>query len=378
MIAQSLETPAEVLPDLEILDPYVEWQKKEGVKVIRDFLFEDLKAIELEPWPRKGGKGAIINIPNDILTNDCQIVEIGPGGNSEPEHHMYEEIVYILSGRGSTSVWFDEDQKQTFEWTAGSLFVIPLNASYQHFNGSGSEPMKYLAVTDLPPMLRQFRNEEFIFDNYFQFRDRFSGEKGFFAGEGKLYNGRKWRTNFVPDAANLQVHSWKERGAGGSNAMLYLPQANLAAHISQFPVGTYKKAHRHGPGAHLLILSGTGFSLMWREGQERRKCDWKVGGMVIVPWQDCIHQHFNAGAEPARYLALRGAGGGLRPHREAINADVNIKLGGSQIEYEDEDPEIHKLFEAELAAHGAPCKMKAFIPWCTGEVGPTFISQKGD
>jgi mannose-6-phosphate isomerase-like protein (cupin superfamily) len=378
MIAQQPEAPAEPLPDFDIPDAYIEWQKKEGVPVIRDFLFPDLKAIELGPWPRKGGRGAIINIPNDTLTNDAQIIEIGPGAYSEPEHHMYEEMVYILSGRGSTSVWYDEDKKQTFEWTAGSLFVVPLNAWYQHFNGSGSEPIRYMAVTDLPPMLRQFQNEEFVFDNPFQFRDRFGGEAGFFAGEGKLYNGRRWRTNFVPDAANLQVYGWKERGAGGSNAMLELPQCNLAAHISQFPVGTYKKAHRHGPGAHLLILSGEGFSLMWREGQERRKCDWKVGGMVIVPWEDCYHQHFNSGAEPARYLALRGAGGGFRPHRNAIHADVNIKKGGSQVEYEDEDRDIHELFEGELAAHGATCKMKAFIPWCTGEIGPTVIKQGGD
>jgi hypothetical protein len=53
------------------------------------------------------------------------------------------------------------------------------------------------------------------------------------------------------------------------------------------------------------------------------------------------------------------------------NADRSLKEGGWQIEYEDEDREIHQIFEKELAAHGAPCKMKAFVPWCTGEVGPT-------
>jgi hypothetical protein len=52
-------------------------------------------------------------------------------------------------------------------------------------------------------------------------------------------------------------------------------------------------------------------------------------------------------------------------------SNVSIKEGGMQIEYEDEDVEIHQLFEAELAKNGAPCRMKAFIPYCTGEVGPT-------
>ena len=50
---------------------------------------------------------------------------------------------------------------------------------------------------------------------------------------------------------------------------------------------------------------------------------------------------------------------------------VDRNEGGSQIEYEDEERAIHDLFEAELTSVGAICRMKAFIPWCTGEVGPT-------
>ena len=44
-------------------DPYLEWVEDEGVKLIREYVFEDLNAVELGPWERKGGSGAIINIP---------------------------------------------------------------------------------------------------------------------------------------------------------------------------------------------------------------------------------------------------------------------------------------------------------------------------
>ena len=78
------EAPVGELEDFNIADGYARWLEQEGVRVIEEFAFEDLGAIELGPWERKGGSGAVINIPNDHLTNDSHVVEIQPGGKSEP------------------------------------------------------------------------------------------------------------------------------------------------------------------------------------------------------------------------------------------------------------------------------------------------------
>ncbi len=370
------ETPAEELDEYGVGDAYARWQQREGVRVIVDFAFEDLSQIELGPWERKGGSGAIINIPNDHLTNDSHVVEIRPGGKSEPEHHMYEEFCYVISGRGATNIWADEDHKQTFEWHAGSLFAIPLNAWYQHFNGSGEEPARYISITTAPPMMRLFSDLDFVFETPFHFKGRFDAETDYFSGAGKLYKKRVWQSNFIPNAPDMALYGWRERGAGGINVMLEMAENSSKAHISEFPVGTYKKAHRHGPGAHLLILSGdAGYSTLWTKDDrsDLRKADWKVGGMVIVPGDDMFHQHFNTGNTRARYLAMYNGGMGLfKPQsNRGWLADKSVKEGGWQIEYEDEVRENHEAFEADLAAHGATCRMKAFIPWCTGEVGPT-------
>ena len=369
------------LPDkmefFEQEDPYHAWQRAEGVPVIIDYKFEDLDEVELGPWERKGGSGAIINIPNPQLPNDVHLVEIKPGGKSEPEHHMYEETMYVVSGRGATSVWHDEKQKSTFEWAAGSLIVIPLNATYQHFNGSGNEPVRYVSMTNAPPVIRTFRSTDFIFNNPYQFADRFSGDdEDFFNGQGKLFQrkgskfGTIWRTNFVPNADIMKLWAYRDRGAGGINTHFDLAGNVTGAHISEFPVGTYKKAHRHGPGAHLVILGGVGFSMLWWDSEKKNYeiAPWKKGGMVIVPADATYHQHFNAGPEPARYLALRAGDGQPGAWGES---NVSIKEGGMQIEYEDEDREIHRIFEEELRKNGATCRMKAFIPYCTGEMGPT-------
>ena len=371
------ETPKDGLKEFTLADPYAEWLKSEGVKVYEDFYFPSLAKMELGPWERKGGSGAVVHIKNNHLPNDCHVIEIKPGGKSAPEHHMYELTIYVVSGRGATSVWHDEKQKASFEWQAGSLFSIPLNAWYQNFNGSGQEPARYIAVTNAPPMMRLYRDNHFIFNNPYMFTSRFGGEDDYFSGKGKLYTRRVWESNFIANAPDMLLYGWKEGGAGGINAMLEMANNNTKSHISEFPIGTYKKAHRHGPGAHLVLLSGTnGYSLIWtkEDRSDMIKCDWQLGSMVTVPSDNCFHQHFNSGTTRARYLALRpgdmglykkGRGGG------GENADRNIKEGGWQIEYEDEEREIHQIFEKELKANGAPCRMKAFIPWCTGEVGPT-------
>ena len=370
------ETPSGDLTEYDIADGYKLWLKAEGVKVHEGFYFPQISDIELGPWERKGGAGAVVHIDNAHLPNDCHVVEIRPGGKSEPEHHMYEITIYVVSGRGATTVWNDESAKHTFEWHAGSLFSIPLNTWYQNFNGSGEEPTRYIGVTNAPPMMRLFRDTNFMFNNPTVFEGRYTGAGDYFSGAGTLHNRRVWATNFVPNAPDMALYGWKARGAGGINAMLQMGKSNMKNHISEFPVGTYKKGHRHGPGAHLVMLSGdSGYSLIWTkpDRSDMVRCDWTAGSMIIVPSDGTYHQHFNSGTERARYLAMRqGDGGFLAPWAGGgQGADVSIADGGWQIEYRDEDREIHEIFEAELAKRGATCQMKAFIPYCTGETGVT-------
>jgi len=137
------ETPKDGLKEYVKIDPYTDWLKQEGVKVYEEHYFPSLAKIELGPWERKGGKGAVVHIKHNHVPNDCHVVEINAGGKSEPEHHMYELTIYVVSGRGATSIWQDEKKKSSFEWQAGSLFSIPLNCWYQNFNGSGQGPARY-------------------------------------------------------------------------------------------------------------------------------------------------------------------------------------------------------------------------------------------
>ena len=366
---------------LEVVEPrnfHEEYLQDEGLPVTRGFAVDDLRTIDVKPWARKGANGAYIVLEGTGGTNDAYVLEIPPGKSTNPQHHMYEEMIYVLDGNGATTVWYDENKKISFEWNKASLFAIPINAHYQHHNGQGNRAARMLSVTDAPIVMNLFHDNDFMFNCDHKFTDRFSGESDYFAREGKLHQKRVLTTNFVANADALELHEWRERGAGGRNIMFELADQTMAAHISEFPVGTYKKAHRHGPGAHVIVLGGKGFSMLWPAGQEQRKVDWQTGSMVVPPnaW---FHEHFNVGSEPARYLALRWgsakwkSGGVFSP--DAQLADVSVKQGGAQIEYEDEDHTIHEMFEGELAKTNTPCRMKSFIPSCTGNpnLKPSFM-----
>src|SRR5207247_9102090 len=63
--------------------------------------------------------------------------------------------------------------KSNFEWGPSAIFAIPLNASYQHFNGSSAEPVRIFTGTTCPRMVNIIHNDDYIFRNPFNFPDRF-------------------------------------------------------------------------------------------------------------------------------------------------------------------------------------------------------------
>jgi oxalate decarboxylase/phosphoglucose isomerase-like protein (cupin superfamily) len=335
--------------------PYTRWVQKEGLDILDGVYVPDLNAVELRPWARRNGHAVFINHDASRTSNDCYVCEIEPGSKMNEQRQLYEEMIMILEGRGSTMVWNDAGQKTVFEWKAGALFAIPVNAWHQHFNGSGKDKVRFVAVTNLPPIMNVFEEPEFIFNTAVDFAGRFSGEPDYFSPKDEL-SGFLLETNFVADAVNLPLVEAKERGAGGGHIRFNMAKSSLNSHISQMPVSTYKKAHAHGPGAHVIILSGEGYTLMWPEGEEPMRYDWKPGALITPPtmW---YHQHFNTGNTPARYLAFKYEGVAIRNSQGVPKAWISRRIGGHQIDYADESLEVRTMFADALADQGLEAKM---------------------
>jgi oxalate decarboxylase/phosphoglucose isomerase-like protein (cupin superfamily) len=333
---------------------YLRWVRNEGLDIISAQYVPNLRTVDLKSWPRRGGSGVFINHDASRNSNDCYVCAIPPGKKLNPQRQLYEEMILILDGRGATTVWNDAGKRITFEWKAGAMFAIPLNCWHQHFNGSGQEAARYVGVTNAPSVMNLYDEVDFIFNTEFDFKDRFNGEPDYFTPKAET-KGFLLATNFVPDAVNLPLISAKERGAGGGHIRFNMAKG-MPSHISQFPVGTYKKAHCHGPSAHVIILSGEGFSLMWKEGQEPQRFDWHVGTLIVPP-NRMFHQHFNTGPAPARYLAFKHEIASLRNSQGVPVAWISRRIGGDQIDYADETPEIRKMFADALARHNMAPKM---------------------
>ncbi len=352
------------LRDYGSLTTYGKWVEDQGIPVVSEFSIPNLKELDVGFWERLGAHGAMLVLQGAEDVSNAYILEMAGGGSVRPERHVYEEIIYVLSGRGATTVWNEGEPKRTFEWHEGSLFAVPLNAWHQFFNGQSDESARFYVVSSAPLVMNLYHNLDYVFNNGFVFTDRFDGRQGFFSAGGQELPARVWETNFVEDVRTFPLLAHQERG-GGISRKFELADSTLTAHVSQFPVGTYKKAHRHGGGANVIIVQGQGYSLLWQEGKERErvKVDWKVGS-VLVPPEMWFHQHFNTGGEAAKYLAIRW---GSRKYPLFKNTgkqgkvDVSVKAGGNQIEYEDEDPDILKLFEKELAKSGVECQMSLVI-----------------
>ena len=350
-----------------LFDSYLDWTKGEGLPVVEDFGVDLLK-VETKPWARLGVDGAFVHLKGrgDFLA--VFVIDLAPGGSTEPQQHLYEEVIYVLEGHGSTTFEGKDGKTHSFEWGPKSLFALPLNARHQHFNGSGAKRARLSSTNNLPLVINLFHNHDFVFSNPYPFPER-EGQESHFAGEGEFIpreQGRHmWETNFVPDMGSFELRKWAKRGAGGSNMMFVLADGTMHAHSSEMPVGTYKKAHRHGADFHVSCIHGTGYSLFWYdEKDDYARVDWSHG-VVFAPPDQMFHQHFNTSPQPARYLAI--AFGGLRypvlAEKRAIfmGMDVNVRDGGAQIEYEDQSPRIHEIYLESLAKTGAESSMGDFI-----------------
>ena len=64
----------------------------------------DLLKCPTAPWPRFGVEGGIVNLKGRGDFVSIFVLDLKPGAQTSPQKHLFEEVVYVLSGHGSTTV----------------------------------------------------------------------------------------------------------------------------------------------------------------------------------------------------------------------------------------------------------------------------------
>ena len=364
---------------------YLRWMAEQGIPIHGGYGVFDVRVAERSHWEMTGTNAAFINLIGMEGFSGMQVVEIPPGGAIKPQKHLYQQLICILQGAGSTDVWTDDADrhKRTFEWGEFSMFSPPLNTNYCLYNLS-TEPVIYLAVNDAPMVMDLFHNNDFVFNNPYKFTDRFQvEEEDYFSREQRIFTGgggMLWETNLIDNVAEALVDAQEKKGAAVKITIFDMAENSFAGHLTEWPTALYHKAHHHQGGAILLILRSIGYSLMWPQevgvrpyqnsfADQVERVDWGPYS-VFSPPTKWFHQHFNTGDETARQLAFRPGGSAKNPtgfrqsgHRVVDGTPgvfVSYRKGGTLIEYEDEDPQIRIDFEQDLKARGVVSKMPAF------------------
>ena len=286
-----------------LADTRDEWPLNEGP------VLHDVENIPLHPWAQMGDgiEGLYLHFANYQML-DARIIEIPSQGEMKTQRHLYESGVYILRGSGNTRLQQEDKADQTINWEAGDLFSIPLNVRYRHRN-SGDKPARLLLVTTFPLMLNLIDDEDFITDNPAVFAKRYDADHDYLETTSELAR-LELAANFVRDIRTTPARENDFRGQGNQSIRWKMAgNTALDMHISEMPPRMMKKAHRITSNAFVLVLAGTGCTVLWREGlyRQRKRVDWQPGTLFVPPvfW---YQQHLNYGRTPARYLAINVPG----------------------------------------------------------------------
>jgi quercetin dioxygenase-like cupin family protein len=353
--------------------PYDAFMEEEGVPVFRGIGISKVQNLPLFPWKRKGGRGHFIQLYGTEGKWGCFVVEVPPAGALNVEKHMFEEIYLVVEGRGTTEVWQEGDtKKHVFEWQAGSMFSIPMNANFRIVNATSSGAL-LLGGNTAPNVINMINNFGAVFNNPFIFHDRFSSADDFYKPKDDIeadpVRGLAMRrTNLIPDAMNCDLPLDNRRSPGYRRIEPFMTNNCFYFWIGQHENGRYSKAHAHTSAAVLICLKGKGYTYTWPEklgvnpwkdgnGDQVQRLDYEPVGLVTAApggarW---YHQHFSVSEDPFRLTAWFGPHNpgrdpGAPGEKHTDYTAIDVDEGGTAIPYWMEDPYIRQEYEAKLKA----------------------------
>ena len=161
--------------------PYTRWVKSEGLDIISSLYVPNLHTVELKPWARRGGRGVFINHEASRTSNDCYVCEIPAGKKLAPQRQLFEEMILILSGRGSTTVWNDAGAAHHLRVEGRRPVRDPAQLLAPAFQRLGQGAGALCRGHQRAGRDQPLRRHRFRLQHGYDFKNRFAGEPDYFA-----------------------------------------------------------------------------------------------------------------------------------------------------------------------------------------------------
>ena len=362
--------------------PYDIFIESEGIPIFRDIGVSKVQNLPLAPWKRTGGRGSYIQLYGTEGKWGCYVIEVPGASALNPERHMYEEIMVVVEGRGTTEIWTDGQKKpHTFEWQQGSMFSVPLNCWHRIINAASS-PALILVATTAPNVMNIFRETDWLFNCPVAFPERFDGSADFFKPKDDikpdpLRGLAMSKSNLIPDIMNGQLYLDNRRSPGYLRVEPSMANNVFYGFIGEHETGRYSKAHAHMSSAILVCLKGKGYTYTWprtdgmtpwKDGKTENiyRQDYEpVGVVTAAPYGGMWnHAHFGVGPEPLRLIGWYGPNNhrkdkaGVPGEKDTDEGAIDVTEGGTAIPYFLEDPFLRKEYEDTLAKDGLKSQME--------------------
>lgn len=248
---------------------------------LRDFQLDENKSDNLSS---QMGKGKLKQI-------EVILVELTPGNQTEPHHHLAEELIYIVSGEGYTLIWNKAGgDKIQYNWSQGDMLSPTLNSWHQHVNLSNDKPARYLSLSSTPLTRNLFRDSEYlqssdyVSEKRWQYSINQEPEYEPIATEGmgvvRMRIGHQ-----IKDLPGRKLQSRRENVLG----ITVRPEGDMAGNETmEWEVREYltpdasSPGHRHPWEVVYHIMGGEGYAILQTKDGPRRRVKWKQGDVFFV------------------------------------------------------------------------------------------------
>jgi quercetin dioxygenase-like cupin family protein len=280
------------------------------------------EAIRLKTYPVKMdpalGAGVARIGKGRLHQEDVTLIEIPPGKSLPPRHHLAEEVIYVVSGKGSMEMWPSASRKSEmvkYDWSEGDYLSPTLNAWYRLVNASPDRPARMVSITTAPLTEEVFHNAELLQseDTVFESRWKWSvGHKAEYdpsAAEGPN-TVRMLVGNILPDLVNRPMRNRGEAMSGititpdgdmAGNRLLEMEAREFLTPDATTP------DHRHVWETVYIVLKGDGYAILQRKGEPERRLNWTAGDLFIVGANE-YHNLRPLHGSHARFLEVKPSG----------------------------------------------------------------------